>query len=414
MATTPTRQGTTIPLSSLASDARRSERTAALKKLEQALRTDGWVRVVHEGLATPTQDVYDSAADIFSRPDVCAAHKREVLSNHLAFTYLGADEEPLYDEHASKQFVHSLNIQEVLSAEACDLRLHGQPGYDDEERMLAHAYHAWPLGEATQSMREAGARLRHSLAAHACGPLLRAFALLLGLEEGWLAERCAMRRSDNTSLLRCLEYPPLPSSSASAHAHADGAIWGVSAHTDFELFSLLSEQAPGLEVADPSGRWHSPAPASTSAGDDAVDGAATSAWVVIVGDMLEILSAGYWVATPHRVRPTCATMAQPRRSLVFFQGLDENEPLAPLRALPSGRRTPTGGFPRWCEARREEDAAHAGSGRRVGDAVVGPGVPGGAAACVTQPVTQREWTELKERLATERLRERERQAAEAS
>ena len=108
-----------------------------------------------------------------------------------------------------------------------------------------------------------------------------------------------MRRSDNTSLLRCLEYPRVDA------ADADGA-WGVSVHTDFECFSLLHEDTPGLELCAPDGTWHLPAEAAS---------AADASWILIVGDMVEILSSGYILATPHRVRPTRAVANAPRSPL---------------------------------------------------------------------------------------------------
>ena len=315
---------------------------------------------------------------VFSDSDLCDLHRRDVLSGEcLACTYLGAGEEPLYDEDARKQHVHSLNMHEVLSADECDERLGSNASYDAEERALAHAYHSWPPCEATDALRMASTNLRHALTSCVCAPLLSVFALLLGLEEDWVANRCSMRRSDNTSLLRCLEYPRVDA------ADADGA-WGVSVHTDFECFSLLHEDTPGLELCAPDGTWHLPAEAAS---------AADASWILIVGDMVEILSSGYILATPHRVRPTRAVANAPRRSLVFFQALDENEALAPLSGE-AAHRSPTGGFRRWWDEKREEENAR---GRRR---------ERGLLASVTGPITQREWTELKDGAGRERLRER--------
>ena len=381
------RHGTTIRHGDLEST-RRSVRHAALSELEHALRTDGWARIVDDDLAKPTEELYLAAAPLFANADVCEAHRRDVLEGgSLALTYLGADEEPLYDSAASKQHVHSFNMHEVLTAAECDARLGEHVSYDADERALAHAYHAWEPSESTQLLRTAAAALRRALATRVCNPLLGAFASLLGLEHSWLVSRCTMGRSDNTSLLRCLEYPQ--PSLTQPSLTGDGE-WGVSAHTDFECFSLLHEQMAGLELCAPDGTWHVPTPAETPA---------PGSWVLIVGDMLEILSSGYLVATPHRVRPTRQAADGPRRSLVLFQALDEDEALAPLGG-DAAHRAPTGGFRRWWEERREEDA---GSQRRERPR---------PSASVTRPLTQREWTEIKENSGLARLRSKTRAETE--
>ena len=147
---------------------------------------------------------------------------------------------------------------------------------------------------------------------------------------------CAPLCPPAASLLRCLEYPQ--ADAASAHDAADGeatAVWGVSAHTDFELFSLLHEQQPGLCLQDPAGVWHQPAWRPPEA-------AGASSWILIVGDMLARLSNGYFAPTPHRVRATPASAVQPRRSLVFFNALDELEEVTPIPSA-IGCRSCTGG-----------------------------------------------------------------------
>ena len=92
-----------------------------------------------------------------------------------------------------------------------------------------------------------------------------------------LARRCRGGRSDNTSLLRLLEYPPLEGASEGT--------WGVSAHTDYEVFSLLHEKAAGLELQAPSGEWHAPAPETGSFTDGvgADDGDEVGVRVELVG-----------------------------------------------------------------------------------------------------------------------------------
>jgi hypothetical protein len=74
----------------------------------------------------------------------------------------------------------------------------------------------------------------------------------VGLEDEGLAARCSMLRSDNTSLLRLLQYPALQTSEGEG---ADAGWWGVSEHTDYELFSVLHQDRAGLQLCRRSGEW---------------------------------------------------------------------------------------------------------------------------------------------------------------
>lgn len=96
------------------------------------------------------------------------------------------------------------------------------------------------------------------------------------------------------------------------------------------------------------------------------------------------------------MRPTSSHAASPRRSLVFFNALDEDCAIAPLGA-DAASRAPTGGFRRW---RAESHASTSSRRRTPGD------VDDDARALAAKGVTQREWTELKEGAARERLKER--------
>jgi isopenicillin N synthase-like dioxygenase len=377
----PTRIGTWVSLSDLDAG-RRSQRLAALQALESGLRTDGWVRVAWTGGGT-TDRLYAAAKALLKHP-ARERYQQSVLhgveGSPLGLTYYAIGDEPLYQASTKRQRVRSLNMHEERTPEECDARAvaYVAGSYDAEERALAHAFHAWPSDPDVAELRSAAAAFRHALTDEVAAPLRRAFGALLGLDADYLCSRCQGLRSDNTSLLRVLEYPP---------AHLDGEVhdetetMGVSEHTDFELFSLLHEQARGLQLCDPSGVWHEPAPS---------DGG--GAWVVIVGDMYARLSGGFCAATPHRVPPTVPRAAASRHSMVFFQGLDEHEAVVPV--FPSvARRSPTGGYRRW------EEAGGAGGGQRPAGHEAIPTPPTEAV-----PITQREWTEWKEQAARERLK----------
>ena len=270
--------------------------------------------------------------------------------------------------------MRSLNTHAPLSEEQCDALLPADLPAD--ERELAHQYHRWPVEPASSAvLRDASVVLVQRLRERVCEPLFALLEQLLGLGPGALTRRCAMCRSDNTSLLRLLEYPPATpqeggGSGGGGGGGGEGAgagSWGVSEHTDFELFSLVHQASPGLQLRDRNGVWHTAA--ASGYGDEA-------ALVVLVGDMLERLSAGYFGATAHRVLATAAGAA-PRRSLVYFVALDEEERISALPAASVRRGSPLAG---WLE-----------------------GLPEAKRRRYATPITQREWTEMQEGRAREQL-----------
>src|SRR5690606_39428550 len=64
---------------------------------------------------------------------------------------------------------------------------------------------------------------------------------------------------------------------------------GIGAHTDYECFTLLLPTAPGLQVLNKTGEW--------------IDiPLIENTLVMNIGDMMEILSNGKYLATKHRVK----------------------------------------------------------------------------------------------------------------
>ncbi len=85
-----------------------------------------------------------------------------------------------------------------------------------------------------------------------------------------------------TTWLRLLHYPPQPATSA-------GDLYGSAPHTDFGCLTLLvQDDVGGLQVKTPAGHW--------------VDvPKRDGTFVVNVGDMLNRMSNGRLLSTPHRV-----------------------------------------------------------------------------------------------------------------
>lgn len=134
--------------------------------------------------------------------------------------------------------------------------------------------------------------------------LLRVLAEVLDLEEDFFVEKC---NTQDLSTMRLLNYP------AQTIDVDETADVGISAHTDFECITLISQSAPGLELMDINGYWYD-APAR---GDRLV---------VLLGDMLERWSNGAYRATGHRVR----TRGWQRHSVVLFFGVNDDITVAPL------------------------------------------------------------------------------------
>ncbi|MGV0645471.1 isopenicillin N synthase family dioxygenase [Mycolicibacterium sp. XJ879] len=133
--------------------------------------------------------------------------------------------------------------------------------------------------------------------------LLRAFAVALGEP----ADRFERHVTAPPSQLRLLHYPYDPDA-------ADRP--GIGAHTDYECFTLLRPTATGLEVLNAAGEW-----IDVPLIDDA--------FVVNIGDLLEIWTNGEFVATTHRVR----RVAEERYSFPLFVNVDHDTVVAPLPAF---------------------------------------------------------------------------------
>ncbi len=126
----------------------------------------------------------------------------------------------------------------------------------------------------------------------------------LGLPEKFLTKNCA---SQDLSTMRLLNYPPVDVSLI----NEDNV--GISAHTDFECITLISQTAPGLEVMGSDNKWHK------ASNDD-------KQIMVIFGKMLEIWTNGHIKATKHRVQ----NREWQRYSIVMFFSANDNLIIEPL------------------------------------------------------------------------------------
>jgi len=138
--------------------------------------------------------------------------------------------------------------------------------------------------------------------------LFRGFALALDLPEDHFDPHLARPPSQ----LRLIHYPYDPA----AHDQE-----GIGAHTDYEFFTVLQGTAPGLEVRNDEGAWIDAPPIP-------------GAFVVNIGDMLEVWTNGVFRATAHRVRK----VAEARYAFPFFATCDYATVVEPAAAFVTPER----------------------------------------------------------------------------
>jgi isopenicillin N synthase-like dioxygenase len=134
--------------------------------------------------------------------------------------------------------------------------------------------------------------------------LFRGFALALNLAEDEFTKKITAPPSQ----LRLVHYPFSPDSPEDRP--------GIGAHTDYECFTILLATDDGLEVQNGAMEWID-APV--------IEGA----FIINIGDMLEVLSNGYFVATMHRVRK----VKQERYSFPLFCACDYDTLIQPVASL---------------------------------------------------------------------------------
>jgi isopenicillin N synthase-like dioxygenase len=133
--------------------------------------------------------------------------------------------------------------------------------------------------------------------------LLRGFALALDLPAAYFDGYLHAPPSQ----LRLIHYQP-------AEPGTDSM--GIGAHTDYECLTILHATAPGLQVINGAGQWVDAPPIP-------------GAFVVNIGDLLEVWSNGVFVSTSHRVLPVRAA----RYSFPLFFTVDYETRVEPLAHL---------------------------------------------------------------------------------
>ena len=187
-----------------------------------------------------------------------------------------------------------------------------------------HGANLWP--DAAPGLRPA-VEAFFDAASAAAEALMQGVSLALGLDDQFFARECLQRP---TRLFRIFSYPPTPPEQ-----------WGVAEHTDYGLLTLLAQDdAGGLEVRARAG-WRTAPPIP-------------GALVCNIGDMLERLTGGRFVSTPHRV---VNRSERPRLSFPFFYDPDFTAVMTPVPGARGARPPPSnGGTAPTCTRSREPTA----------------------------------------------------------
>lgn len=273
-------------------------RMAAAERLGFAAQQAGFLYISGHGIPPGLIDgLLTSAQAFFAQP------LQEKMKSYIGFSANHSG----YVPEGEEQFAQG----SIDHKEAYDV---GFDFLEAEGRRPMLGPNQWPLLEGFKDNINAyyQAVLGLSLA------LFKGFALALGLPEDTFAKNV----STPPSQLRLIHYPCNPD------APVDRP--GIGAHTDYECFTILLPTAPGLEVLNGAGDWVDVPP---------LDGA----FVINIGDMLQVLSNGTYVATSHRVRK----VGVERYAFPMFCACDYDTVIEPVAQLCSEER-PAGFEPLVC------------------------------------------------------------------
>ena len=211
----------------------------------------------------------------------------------------------IHMKHAGHAWRGFFSVGEELTSGKPDLKeglYFGEHLTKEDQRVLSN----WPLhGENLYpnlpQFKEAVEKYVREMTVLA-HKLMRLVSLSLGLEADFIQRHYT---EQPTVLFRIFHYPPTDTKSES---------WGVGEHTDYGLLTILQQDdCGGLEVKTKDG-WV-PVPPERDV------------FVCNIGDMLELLTKGKYVSTPHRVRNLSG---RERLSFPFFFDPGFNALVEPL------------------------------------------------------------------------------------
>ncbi|MDR3478438.1 MAG: 2-oxoglutarate and iron-dependent oxygenase domain-containing protein [Gammaproteobacteria bacterium] len=174
-----------------------------------------------------------------------------------------------------------------------------QPIKENQRYKILQGPNQWPHVKTLQILQWKETVLQYISALQQLGlRLMQMMSMALDLPKDYLASFFSAHSDDSYAILRMLRYPP-----GRRPEGSDEPLLGVGPHVDAGcLVILLQDEVGGLQVQNCSGQWIDAPPIADT-------------FVVNIGEMLQIWSNNYFLATPHRVINSSTHI---RHSVPFF------------------------------------------------------------------------------------------------
>ncbi|MER7754723.1 2-oxoglutarate and iron-dependent oxygenase domain-containing protein [Kitasatospora sp. NPDC097643] len=254
---------------------------AVAEEISEACRTTGFFVVRGHGIAPAVFDeAYAASLDFFALP---LEEKRE-LAMRTSTARGDNDYSPYGYSALLSENAYAYTGRPGMPSDYVEKFSVGRLVLRDEEEL--------PFPDS-----ESGAALRGSLKRYftACEQVAGRVAELLALALDLPRDFFATRTDTSNDSLRSHLYPGVAPEFLNDQ--------GMGQHTDGTLITLLTQDGPGLQLQDRSGRWLD------------VQAGGRDSFIVNIGDLMARWSNDEYVSTPHRVR-----LAERRRqSIVFFK-----------------------------------------------------------------------------------------------
>ncbi|MBX2848467.1 MAG: hypothetical protein KTR16_09105 [Acidiferrobacterales bacterium] len=288
-----------VDISLLFSENKDDRRQAAIS-LDRAARDAGFLYLKGHGVSVALIDnLHQVVKEYFAQSmDVKMKNYIGFSQNHTGYVPQG--EEQFYSE-----------IQAPTDDKTPDLKEGYDIGPDNPSLMRLFASQAETQWPESDSFKRAVSQYYQAML-ELSQTLFRGFALALDLPENAFDEKL----TSPPSQLRLLHYFDNPDAKESDS--------GIGAHTDYEFFTILLPTAPGLQVLNGIGEWIDV---------PVVDGC----FVLNIGDMMELVTNGEYVATSHRVQQ----VKEERYSFPFFSSLDYETLVEPISKFVTEGETST-------------------------------------------------------------------------
>ncbi|GAA1313450.1 isopenicillin N synthase family dioxygenase [Pseudonocardia xinjiangensis] len=301
--TVPPVEGATLPVVDLSRFRDpTADREAFLTELRRAAHEVGFFYVTGHGVPEAVTDgILDAAKEFFALP----VEQRLEIENIHSPQFRG------YTRVGTEQTGGNADWREQIDIGPERAAVDTRPGDPDWVRLIGP--NQWP--SALPDLRERVLTWQDE-ALRVTREVLRALSVALGQDEAYFD---AWFDDESSLHVKIVHYPGRPTP-------ADDQ--GVGAHKDYGYLTLLQQdEVGGLQVLAPGGGWIDAAPMP-------------GAFVVNIGEMLEIATQGYLTATRHRVLSPAAGVD--RYSVPFFLGPRLDAVVAPLDLPPQLAAAATG------------------------------------------------------------------------